>query len=97
MAGDSARAPARVTVSTPSAKPSLMSPELIATLAVGVALGGVILQGLHGLNRRMDGLDERLRAVEAGQAEIKGQLTIVRDYIAGRNMRPDDPPAAPAE
>ena len=74
-----------------------MSPELIATLAVGVALGGVILQGLHGLNRRMDGLDERLRAVEAGQAEIKGQLTIIRDYIAGRNMRPDDPPAAPAE
>ncbi len=88
-----------------------MSPELIAILAVGVALGGVILQGLHGLNRRMDrldkrmdgldkrmdGLDERLRAVEAGVAEIKGQLTIVRDYIAGRNVRPDDPPAAPAE
>ena len=102
-----------------------MSPELIAILAVGVALGGVILQGLQGLNRRMDsldkrmdgldkrmdrldkrmdgldkrmdGLDERLRAVEAGVAEIKGQLTIVRDYIAGRNVRPDDPPAAPAE
>lgn len=95
-----------------------MSPELIAILAVGVALGGVILQGMHGLNRRIDGLDkridgldkrmdgldklmdrleERLRAVEAGLAEIKGQLTIVRDYIAGRNMRADDPPAAPAE
>ena len=87
-----------------------MSPELIATLAVGVALGGVILQGLHGLNRRMDsldkridgldkridGLEERLRAVEAGLAEIKGQLTIVRDYIAGRNMRPDGPLATPA-
>ena len=102
-----------------------MSPELIAILAVGVALGGVILQGMHGLNRRIDGLDkrmdgldkrmdgldkridsldkridsldERLRAVEAGLAEIKGQLMIVRDYIAGRNMRADDPPAAPAE
>ncbi len=81
-----------------------MSPELIAILAVGVALGGVILQGLQGLSRRMDslgkridGLEERLRSVEAGLAEIKGQLTIVRDYIAGRNMRPDDPPAAPAE
>ncbi len=95
-----------------------MSPELIAILAVGAALGGVILQGMHGLNRRMDSLDKRmdgldkridglekridsleelLRAVEAGLAEIKGQLTIVRDYIAGRNMRADDPPAAPAE
>ena len=74
-----------------------MSPESIAILAVGVALAGLILQGQSGLGRRMDGLDERLRAVEAGLAEIKGQLTIVRDYIAGRNMRPDDPPIAPAE
>lgn len=81
-----------------------MSPESIAILAVGVALAGLILQGqsglrrrMDGLNKRMDGLDERLRAVEAGLAEIKGQLTIVRDYIAGRNMRPDDPPIAPAE
>ncbi len=81
-----------------------MSPELIAILAVGVALAGLILQGqsglgrrMDGLDKRMDGLDERLRAVEAGLAEIKGQLTIVRDYIAGRNMRPDDPPIAPAE
>ena len=88
-----------------------MSPELIAILAVGVALAGVILQGMQGLGRRMDGLDkrmdglerridgleERLRAVEAGLAEIKGQLIIVRDYIAGRNARPDDPQTAPAE
>ena len=74
-----------------------MSPESIAILAVGVALAGLILQGQSGLGRRMDGLDERLRAVEAGLAEIKGQLTIVRDYIAGRNMRPDDPPIAPAD
>ena len=81
-----------------------MSPESIVILAVGVALAGLILQGqsglgrrMDGLNKRMDGLDERLRAVEAGLAEIKGQLTIVRDYIAGRNLRPDDPPIAPAE
>ena len=88
-----------------------MSPELIAILAVGVALAGLILRGQSGLGRRMDrldgrmdrlearmdGLDERLRAVEAAIAEIRGQLTIVWDYIAGRNMRPDDPPIAPAE
>ena len=33
------------------------------------------------------GIDERLRAVEAGQAEIRGQLVILRDYILGRNLR----------
>lgn len=106
-----------------------MSPELIAILAVGVALAGLVLQGQSSLGRRldkrmdglevrmdgldkrmdrlegrmdrlearMDSLDERLRAVEAAIAEIKGQLTIVRDYIAGRNTRPDDPQTAPAE
>ncbi len=88
-----------------------MSPELVAILAVGAALTGLILQGQRGLSRRMDhlesrmdrlearmdSLDERLRAVEAGLAEIRGQLTIVRDYIAGRNTRPDDPQTVPAE
>ncbi len=71
-----------------------MSPELIAILAVGVALAGLMLRGQHGLDRRIDelrqdlaGLDTRLRAVETGLAEVKGQLTIVRDYITGRNVR----------
>ncbi len=76
---------------------------MIAILAVGVALAGVLLQGqglgrrVDGLDKRMDGLDARLRAVEAGLAEIREQLIIVRDYISGRNTRPDEPPAAPAE
>ena len=96
---------------TGNAKPASvphMSPELIAILAVGVALAGIMLAGLRdmrremnsrfdGVNSRIDGLDERLRSVEAGLAEVKGQLTIVRDYIAGRNTRADEPPAAPAE
>ena len=37
--------------------------------------------------KRLDDLDERLRAVEAGQAEIKGQLSFVRDYVLGRNLQ----------
>ncbi len=41
-------------------------------------------------------LDERLRAVEAGQAEIRGQLTLMRDYILGRNLRQPDDAAEPA-
>ena len=74
-----------------------MSPELIANLAVGVALAGLILNGLRGVNTRLDGFDERLRAVETGLAEIKGQLTIVRDYISGRNERGRGPAEAGAD
>ena len=40
-----------------------------------------------GVDKRFDGMDERLRAVEAGQAEIKGQLSFVRDYVLHRNLR----------
>ena len=81
-----------------------MSPELIAILAVGVALAGLILNGLKGVNTRLDGvdkrmdsIDERLRAVETGLAEVKGQLTIVRDYISGRNARGREPTEASAD
>ena len=87
-----------------------MSPELIAILAVGVALAGLILNGLKGVNKRLDGvdkrmdgfdrrmdsIDERLRAVETALAEVKGQLTIVRDYISGRNARGREPTEAGA-
>ena len=99
-----------------------MSPEMIAILAVGVALAGLMLRGQHGLGRRLDelrgdldkrvgelredldrrvgelrgdiaGLDARLRSVETGLAEVKGQLTMVRDYITGRNLREPEPGA----
>ena len=45
------------------------------------------------------GIDERLRAVEAGQAEIRGQLVILCDYILGRNLREAEeaPEAAPGD
>ncbi len=41
-------------------------------------------------------LDERLRAVEVEMAEIRGQLTLMRDYILGRNLRQPDDAAEPA-
>ena len=46
-----------------------------------------------GAQRRVNGMDERMRALEAGQAEIRGQLLILRDYIVRRNLRePDEAP-----
>ncbi|MYD99760.1 MAG: hypothetical protein F4Y03_00565 [Alphaproteobacteria bacterium] len=85
-----------------------MSPELIAIIAVGATLAGIMITTLRdlrrdlnaridGVNARIDSIEERLRSVEAGLAEIRGQLSIVRDYIAGRNARAGDPPIAPAE
>jgi len=72
-----------------------MSPELIAILAVGVALAGVVLTGLRGvradLGRRIDKLEERVAAVERGQAELRermakleGLLEGLREAISGR-------------
>ena len=75
-----------------------MSAELIAILAVGVAVAGLILnaqravgelrrevkQDTAGLNKRLDDLDGRLRAVEHGQAKLEGLLEGLREAIAGR-------------
>lgn len=48
---------------------------------------------LDGMDKRLDGLDDRLRAVEAGLAEIKGQLSFVRDYVLSRNLQAPEPAA----
>ena len=42
-----------------------MTPELIAILAVGVTLAGIVLQGQRGLGVRMDRLEARMDAFEA--------------------------------
>ncbi len=49
-----------------------------------------------GIDRRLDGIDDRLRAVEVEVAEVRGQLTLMRDYILGRNLRQPDDAAEPA-
>ena len=46
---------------------------------------------------QIEGLDERLREVETGFAEVRGQLSFIQDYILRRNAPPDEPPLAPAE
>ena len=60
-------------------------------------LGGRIEKRLDGLEerigKRFDGLDERKRALEAGQAEIRGQLSVICEYILRPNLR--EPEGAP--
>ena len=66
-----------------------MSPELIAILAVGVALAGLVLRlGVH-----MDRLEDRIAALERGQAELRermakleGLLEGLREAISGRRV-----------
>ena len=80
-----------------------MSPELIATLAIGVALAGLILQGQRGLgarmdrlearlDARMDGLEAELREIRDRLSRLEGKMDFLEAYIVGRNERP----AAPA-
>ena len=70
-----------------------MSAELIAILAVGVALATFIrvsLKDLRGdLTTRIDRIDARLTAVEHGQAKLEGLLEGLREAIAGRRVPTD--------
>ena len=56
------------------------------------------------LTTRLDGLDERLRAVETGLAELRGrfdgfdgQFAFLRDYITGETVRGQRPTEAGAD
>ena len=76
-----------------------MTPELIAILAVGAALAGLILQGQRGLGARMDRLEARMDGLEAVLKEIRdrlsrleGKVDFLESYIVRRNEA-----GAPAE
>ena len=76
-----------------------MTPELIAILAVGVALAGLMLRGHHGLGARMDRLEARMDGLEAVLKEIRdrlsrleGKVDFLESYIVRRNEA-----GAPAE
>ncbi|MDE0060283.1 MAG: hypothetical protein OXP07_19370 [Defluviicoccus sp.] len=76
-----------------------MTPELIAILAVGVALAGVMLQGQHTLGARMDRLDRRMDRLEAKLKEVRDRLSRLEgkmDFLEGHIVRRDDA-GAPAE
>ena len=65
-----------------------MSGEIIAILAVGVALAGVILTSLKGTEARlredMKQLSERVARVEHSQAKLEGLLEGLREAITVR-------------
>ena len=60
---------------------------MVAVIAVGVTLGSMIRDLRHDLGRRIDGLDERMRTLEAAQARLSGLLEGLG--LTGR-ARPDD-------
>ena len=65
-----------------------MSPELIGILTVGIGLSGLMI-GLFAWLRqymggRIDRLENRLAAVEHGQAKLEGLLEGLREAITGR-------------
>ena len=51
-----------------------MSAELIAILAVGGALGGVLLTSLRGISDRLGRVEERLGRVEQRVARLEGLI-----------------------
>ena len=59
-----------------------MSPELIAILAIGMALAGLILRGQHGLGARIDGLDARMDRLEARMDRLEAGMTEIRDRLS---------------
>ena len=80
-----------------------MSPELIAILAVGVALAGLLWQGLRGLGTRIDRVEDALSArigrVEEELREIRDRLSRLEgkvDFLEGHIVRRNEA-GAPAE
>ena len=70
-----------------------MSPELIAILAVGVGLAGLLITliqqtrgDLQQLWSEVRALETRVAAVEQGQARIEGLIDGLREAISGRGQ-----------
>jgi len=70
-----------------------VTPELIAILAIGVALAGVTLQGQRGLGARMDRLGARMDRLEAEMKEVRdrlGRLEAKMDFVESHIVRRDE-------
>ncbi len=63
----------------------VMTPEMIAILAVGVALAGLILQGQRGLGARMERFEMELREIRDRLSRLEGKMDFLEGYIVRRN------------
>ena len=59
-----------------------MSPELIAILAVGVALGGVMLTTTRNLRTEMNGLGAEVRGLGTDVRGLRGDIRDLRARMA---------------
>ena len=59
-----------------------MSPELIATLAVGVALGGAMLATMRGLRSDMIDLRSEVRDVRSEVRDVRSDVGDLRERMA---------------
>ena len=62
-----------------------MTPELIAILAIGVALAGLILQGQRTLGARLDALAAEMREIRDRLSRLEGKMDFLEGYIVRRN------------
>ena len=78
-----------------------MTPEVLSIIGVGIVLAGLILNGQRNLRadyralraeieRRFERVEERLSALERGQAKLEGLLEGLREAISGRRVAADD-------
>ena len=51
---------------------------LVAVVAVGVTLGGVILTGLHGIRREMGDLRREMGDLRGEMGDLRGELSELR-------------------
>ena len=62
-----------------------MTPDLIAIIAVGVALGGLMLRQTNALrsemNERFKSLEDRMTQIEKQQAKLEGLLEGLREAL----------------
>lgn len=65
-----------------------MTPELVAILAVGVALAGLILNGQNHANRRIDALEQRLEGrIDALEQQVNQRFDRLESRLAALEQR----------
>lgn len=69
-----------------------VSPELVSILAVGVALAGLTLTGLHGVRTELNGVRAELNDVRTDVGDVRERLARLEGLFEGfiRNVSPGE-------